>query len=121
MNFSTFSTCNFAQYSDIVEMPCTNIASPEWFDDKYGEKQLYLGMLACHTDYQKREAGEMLVRSGIDKGKAEELTVMFFASPMGTNNYSRMGFKDIGSIPTQGEGAQEVLVTSGMVLELDSW
>jgi predicted N-acetyltransferase YhbS len=95
-------------------------AKTEWFDDKYGEKQLYLGMLACHPDYQKRGAGEILVRWGIDKAKAEELTVTLFASPMGTKLYSRMGFKDIGSFPTQVEVEKEVLVTPGMVLELDS-
>lgn len=92
-------------------------AKKEWFDDKYGEKQLYLSMLACHPDYQKRGAGEMLCRWGVEKGKAEGLTVTLFASPMGWQLYRRIGFKDVGTFRTQVVGEDEYLDTPGMALE----
>jgi predicted N-acetyltransferase YhbS len=95
-------------------------AKTEWFDNNYGEKQIYLGMLACHPDYQKRGAGEMLVRWGIDKGRAEGLTPTLFASPMGMKLYTRLGYKDVGSFRAQVEREKEYLDTPGMVLELES-
>ncbi|MCJ1399663.1 hypothetical protein MMC11_002865 [Xylographa trunciseda] len=92
-------------------------AKKELFDQKYGEKQLYLGMLACHPDYQRRGAGTALCQWGLDKAKAEDLTVSLFASPMGARLYSKLGFKDVASFRTQVVGEDEYLVTPGMVLE----
>ena len=92
-------------------------AKTEFFDSKYGEEQLYLGMLACHPDYQRRGAGEMLCRWGLDKAKAEHLAVTLFASPMGVRLYRRLGFRDVGSFRTQVVGEEEYLDMPGMVLE----
>jgi ribosomal protein S18 acetylase RimI-like enzyme len=88
-----------------------------YFDENYGEEQLYLGMLACHPDYQKRGAGEMLCRWGLDKGKADGLNLTLFASPMGSRLYRRLGFEEIGSFRTQVVGEDEFLDIPGMVLE----
>lgn len=92
-------------------------AKMEFFDSKYGEEQLYLGMLACHPDYQRRGAGEMLCRWGLDKAEAEHLTVTLFASPMGARLYGKLGFKDVGRFRTQVVGEQEYVDMPGMVLE----
>lgn len=92
-------------------------AKREMFDEKYGEAQLYLGMLACHPDYQRRGAGEMLCKWGLEKGKAENLTLTLYASPMGSRLYSRLGFEEVGIFRTQVEGEEEYLDTPGMAVE----
>ncbi|MCJ1404944.1 hypothetical protein MMC11_008170 [Xylographa trunciseda] len=91
-------------------------AKREMFDGPYGESQLYLGMLACHPDYQKRGAGRMLCQWGLDKAKTEGLTITLYASPMGARLYRSLGFQNVGSFRTQVEGEEEFLDTPGMVL-----
>lgn len=92
-------------------------AKKEWFDAKYGKRRLYLGMLACHPDYQRRGAGEMLCRWGLDKAKAEGLPLALLASPMGSRLYKRLGFQHVGSFRIQVEGEEEYVDMPGMVLE----
>ncbi|KAJ8127297.1 hypothetical protein O1611_g6341 [Lasiodiplodia mahajangana] len=86
------------------------------FDDRYGDRQLYLKMLACHPDYQRLGAGTQLVEWGISKARAERLTITLFASPMGANLYRRLHFQDAGRFCTQVPGEDEVLESRAMVL-----
>lgn len=92
-------------------------AKKRLFDDKYADTQLYLGMLACHPDYQRRGAGKELVCWGLDKAEAEGLDVTLFASPMGSRLYEALGFKEAGGFRTQVEGEDVFLDTKAMVLE----
>jgi ribosomal protein S18 acetylase RimI-like enzyme len=92
-------------------------AKTEFFISRYGEAQLYLGMLACHPDYQRQGAGEMLCRWGLEKAKAEKLAVTLCASPMGEGLYRRLGFRKVGSFRTQVDGEEEFLETPCMVWE----
>lgn len=92
------------------------VAKTEMFDNKYGEKQLYLGMLACHPEYQRRGAGEMLCKWGLNKAKAEDLVLTLYAAPMGGRLYRKLGFRDVGTFHTQVHGEDEYLDTPGMVL-----
>ena len=94
-----------------------SVAKRQMFDNKFGDQQLYLDLLACHPDYRGRGAGEMLVKWGLEKAKAEGLTVTLYASPMGGRVYSRLGFKRVGSFRTQVEGEEEFYDLPGMVLE----
>ncbi len=87
------------------------------FFDGYSDGQLYLGMLACHPDYQGRGAGRALVGWGLGKAKTEGLAVTLFASPMGARIYKRLGFQDVGSFRTQVAGEEEYIDTPAMVLE----
>lgn len=96
-----------------------NKAKKTLFDDKYGDTQLYLGMLACHPDYQRRGGGKMLVTWGLDKAKAEGLDLTLFGSPMGSRLYRKLGFKDVGGFRTQVEGEDEYLDSLAMALEYD--
>lgn len=88
----------------------------EMFDNRYGEKQLYLGMLACHPDYQGRGAGKILCIWGLSKAKAEDLVLTLFAAPTGRRLYRRLGFRDAGTFHTQVQGEDEYLDTPGMIL-----
>ncbi|KAI1123033.1 acyl-CoA N-acyltransferase [Nemania abortiva] len=94
-------------------------AKQRLFDESYGDSQLYLGMLACHPDYQRRGAGTQLVEWGISKARAEKLTLTLFASPMGAFLYKHLGFRDAGGFRTQVPGEDEFLDSKAMVLELE--
>ncbi|MCJ1387862.1 hypothetical protein MMC18_000705 [Xylographa bjoerkii] len=100
---------------------CADRAKGKLFDKKYGEKQLYLGMLACHPDYQKRGAGNALCQWGLATAKAEDLTITLFASPAGIRLYTKLGFKLVGSFRTQVDGEDEYLDSPAMVLEATNY
>lgn len=89
------------------------------FDVRYGDEQLYLGILACHPDYQRRGAGGQLVRWGLEKAKREGLNVTLFASPAGTHLYRKLGFQEAESFETRVEGEDEYLDMLAMTLDHD--
>lgn len=91
-------------------------AKQRLFQEPYGDRQLYLGMLACHPDYRRRGAGGQLVAWGIAKAQTEKLTLTLFASPMGARVYKRLGFRDVGTFRTQVPGDDEYLDSRAMVL-----
>nr|XP_036574459.1 GNAT family [Colletotrichum truncatum]KAF6780894.1 GNAT family [Colletotrichum truncatum] len=92
-------------------------AKAQWFDEKYGDQQLYLSMLACHPSYQRRGAGELLCQWGFEKAEKQNLTLTLLGSPMGTRLYNRLGFTEVAKFRTQVDGEEEYFDTSVMVLE----
>ncbi|KAI1108005.1 acyl-CoA N-acyltransferase [Nemania sp. NC0429] len=94
-------------------------AKQRLFEEPFGDRQLYLGMLECHPDYQRRGAGGMLVAWGINKARADKLTLTLFASPMGARLYKRLGFRDVGTFRTQVPGEDEYLDSRAMVLDYE--
>lgn len=93
-------------------------AKQRLFEEPYGDRQLYLGMLACHPDYRRRGAGSQLVAWGMTKARTEKLTLTLFASPMGARVYKRLGFRDVGAFRTQVPGEDEYLDSKAMVLDV---
>lgn len=92
-------------------------AKSHFFQQPYGDKNLYLSILACHPAYQRRGIGKQLVNWGLDKAKQEGLDLTVFGSPMGSLLYRNVGFKEVGKFRVQVDGEEEFLDTLAMVLQ----
>ncbi|KXJ87047.1 acyl-CoA N-acyltransferase [Microdochium bolleyi] len=68
------------------------------------ERHYYLDTLATHPDYQRRGAGSMLVRWGVDRAAQDGVGVYLDASKDGLPLYERCGFAD-ESLPGRGDVA----------------
>ena len=86
----------------------------EWFDKRFGERQIYLGVLCIDPDYQGCGIGAKLLQWGIDRAKQEKVGISLFASPRGRDLYLKMGFKDGGLSRAQVEGEEEYVEFPGM-------
>ena len=60
---------------------------------KYGESQIKMVHLACHSQYWRRGAGTTLCLNGMSRAKSKGLALTMLASPMGARLYSKFGFK----------------------------
>jgi GNAT superfamily N-acetyltransferase len=89
----------------------------ENFDRWYGSKQLHLAVLCTLPDYQRRGAGTAHCRWGMDYAKDKEWAITLFASPMGKQLYSHLGFDVKGTVHVQIKGEKEELFISAMTCE----
>jgi ribosomal protein S18 acetylase RimI-like enzyme len=96
-----------------------NRAKKEILEKRYGDKELYLGLLACHPDYQGRGAGRELLRWGLEKADEEGLDVTLMTALNGPASpfYKRFGFVEVESFRTQLEGEEEYHDTLTMARE----
>jgi predicted N-acetyltransferase YhbS len=78
---------------------------------------MFLKLLMCHPDYQRRGAGRALTRWGIKAARDSGLNTTVFASPMGFQLYQKLGFEVVGSCRVQLSGETEFLSIPAMVLE----
>ncbi|KAI0156528.1 acyl-CoA N-acyltransferase [Xylariaceae sp. FL1272] len=92
-------------------------AKERLFLGPYGDAQVFLGLLACHPDYQRRGAGKALLSWGVEKARSESKTVTLFATPTGSHLYRSLGFRDAETFDTQVPGDSVVLEQKAMVLE----
>ncbi|KAI1262250.1 acyl-CoA N-acyltransferase [Xylariaceae sp. FL1019] len=95
-------------------------AKERLFLGPYGDAQVFLGLLACHPDYQRRGAAKALLSWGIEKARSESKTVTLFATPTGSTLYRRMGFHDAEIFYTKVSGDSAVLEQKAMVLEFST-
>ena len=72
---------NPSRMSDINK----SITSPKttYFDSRYGNKELYLVVLATHLAYRRQGAAKMLCEWAVSKAMVERLAVIVFASQEG--------------------------------------
>ncbi|PGH03169.1 hypothetical protein GX51_04204 [Blastomyces parvus] len=63
----------------------------------------YVGILATHPSYQRRGIGKLLVQWGIEQGRAESVPVGLEPSLMGRGLYTKLGFRDLGTVEFMGE------------------
>jgi GNAT superfamily N-acetyltransferase len=89
----------------------------ELFDDVYGDHQLHLGMICTLPDYQRRGAGTMQCKWGLDLAKEKKLEVTLFASPMGRLLYEHLGFDVRGTVIVQVKGEEEKLTIKAMAYD----
>jgi hypothetical protein len=95
-------------------------AKRDWFDNKYGENKWSLTTLATHRDYTKGGVGKALCCWGIQRAISNNLkAVTLFASPLGKLLYTKLGFKEVGTVHIQVEGEEEFVKFPGMTLELE--
>lgn len=96
-----------------------NLAKKEIFEKRYGDKELYLGLLACLPDYQRRGAGQQLLRWGLAKAEAEGLNVTLLTGLTGPGPgfYKKFGFEVLEPFRTQVDGEEEYHDTLAMALE----
>ncbi|KXJ91721.1 acyl-CoA N-acyltransferase [Microdochium bolleyi] len=92
-------------------------AKSHFFELPYGDTNLYLSILACHPDYQRRGIGRRLVTWGLEKASREGLDLTVFGSPMGSLLYQAVGFREVGRFRVQVDGEEESLETLAMVLK----
>ncbi|KAH7039677.1 acyl-CoA N-acyltransferase [Microdochium trichocladiopsis] len=92
-------------------------AKHRFFEEPFGDKNLYLSILACHPAYHRRGIGKQLVRWGLEKARREGLDLTVFGSPMGSLLYRNVGFREVGKFRVQVDGEEEYLDTLAMVLE----
>jgi len=92
-------------------------AQKQFFDDVYGEAQLHLVILSTHPDYQRRGAGTTLIEWGKEKARAENLTIVVTATPMGGPLYKKLGFRQVGNVHFQVEGEDEFVELTALVCE----
>ncbi|KAK6338448.1 hypothetical protein TWF730_002508 [Orbilia blumenaviensis] len=93
-----------------------NKGKAQYFDNIYGESQLYLMTLVTHPDHFRRGAGTTLMRWGLEKAKQEKLVITLFASQMGYGLYKKLGFGVVGEVTVQIEGEEEKLNIPGMTI-----
>ncbi|KAM0794788.1 hypothetical protein BDR22DRAFT_826599 [Usnea florida] len=82
-------------------------ARTHYFKQVYGENRMQLRLLVTHPDYQRRGAGEQLVKWGIEKAKEDNLAVTLFAGSTGGHLYRKLGFRGLGVIKIQVDGEIE--------------
>ncbi|KAK3680897.1 acyl-CoA N-acyltransferase [Podospora appendiculata] len=87
-----------------------------FFDARYRCGHMFLKILLCHPDYQRRGAGRALTNWGIEAAQRLGLNTTVFASPMGYKLYRKLGFKPIGKFRVQLEGEEAFLVIPALVL-----
>jgi len=90
------------------------------FDTRYTRGHMFLKILLCHPDYQRRGAGTALTSWGIDEGRRLSLNTTVFASPMGLRLYKKLGFREIGRFRVQLEGEELYLEIPALVLPPDA-
>lgn len=92
-------------------------AKKMWFDDPYGDQQLHLRILGTHLDYRRLGAGTMLVHWGQELAAKEGVVVTLFASPMGSRLYTKLGFRNVGTVQihaeTDGQSVDRVAMVWG--------
>jgi len=86
------------------------------FDARYSRGHMFLRILLCHPDYQRRGAGSALTSWGIEEGLRLGLNTTVFASPMGLGLYKKLGFREIGRFRVQLEGDDDFLEIPALVL-----
>ncbi|KAK3343498.1 acyl-CoA N-acyltransferase [Lasiosphaeria hispida] len=89
------------------------------FDAVYtarGRQHMFLKILLCHPDYQRRGAGRALTAWGIDEARRAGVDTTVFASPMGLELYKKLGFKEVGRFRVQLEGEDVFLEIPALVL-----
>lgn len=92
-------------------------AKKMWFDDAYGDQQLHLRILGTHRDYRQLGAGTMLVHWGQELATKEGVAVTLFASPMGSKLYTKLGFRNVGTVQIHADNDEESVDRVGMVWE----
>lgn len=103
-----------AAYFDAIHDGKTN-----WFDKRFGERQLYIAILCADPAYQGCGIGTALLQKAIDKARDERVGITLMASPGGRKLYSKMGFKDGGWTKAQVEGEEEFVEFPGMYWVVD--
>jgi predicted acetyltransferase len=98
-----------AEFSKVVQE-----FKEEHFDVDFGRQQLYLGSVATHPDYQRRGAGTIQCRWGLDLAEKEGLGVALFASIMGRPLYTHLGFETMAELTVQVEGEDEKVGVTAM-------
>ncbi|KAK3312015.1 acyl-CoA N-acyltransferase [Apodospora peruviana] len=89
------------------------------FDSRFRSKggHMFLKILLCHPDYQRRGAGTALTMWGINEARRQGgLHTTVFASPMGLALYKKLGFKEIGKFRVQLEDDDAFLEIPALVL-----
>ncbi len=86
------------------------------FDSRYARGHVFLKLLLCHPDYQRRGAGRALALWGIEEACGLGLNTTVFASPMGFGLYQKLGFREIGRFRVQLEGEDSFLEIPALVL-----
>ena len=92
----------------------------ELFDSRYTRGHMFLKILLCHPDYQRRGAGTALTSWGIQEGRRLGLNTTVFASPMGLRLYKKLGFREIGRFRVQLEEEEDFLEIPALVLPPDA-
>ena len=88
-----------------------------FFDSRYRHRgHMFLKILLCHPDYQRRGAGRALTTWGIEHARSQRLNTTVFASPMGLNLYKKLGFQEIGRFRVQLPGETDSLEMPALVL-----
>ncbi|KAK0634458.1 hypothetical protein B0T17DRAFT_485472 [Bombardia bombarda] len=87
-----------------------------FFDGPYNKRHVFLKILLCHPDYQRRGAGTALTNWGIDAARRLGVNTTVFASPMGESLYEKLGFKKLGTFRVQSDGDAAFLEIPAMVL-----
>lgn len=88
-----------------------------FFDGRYPRGHVFLKILLCHPDYQRRGAGRALTSWGVDLARHLGLTTTVFASPMGAPLYRKLGFRQIGNFRVQLDGDDAFLEIPALVLK----
>jgi len=91
----------------------------DMFDKRYTRGHMFLKILLCHPDYQRRGAGSALTSWGIEEGRRLGLNTTVFASPMGLRLYKKLGFREIGRFRVQLDGDDAFLEIPALVLPPD--
>lgn len=88
------------------------------FDSRYQSTggHVFLKILLCHPDYQRRGAGTALTSWGIAEARRLWVPTTVFASPMGLRLYRKLGFQEIGRFRVQLEGEGDFVEIPGLVM-----
>ena len=96
-----------------------DVAKATCFNAKYGHNQLHLLILATHPEYQRRGAGTRLCRWGMQLAMDRKIPVTLFSSPMGTQLYTSLGFRMVGTVVVRVEGEDDKLTIGTMIFQAD--
>lgn len=83
--------------------------------ERWSAIEVPLMVLATHPDFQRRGAGSMLCRQGMEIAKVQGSPVTVFGSAAGTALYAHLGFTQLGKIDVQAEDEDESLSLVAMV------
>jgi len=105
--------CNDRRDADFARMKAFDVALADakktHFDKVYGDRQVYLVILATHPKYQRHGAGTRHCQWGMQLAKTKKAAVTLFSSPMGTALYTELGFKMLDHVSVQVTGEEEKL------------